>query len=57
MSWKPISQYDLDGNFIRDFRSAKDAEIEKGYSRKNISNVIRKKSKTACGFVWKYKGE
>ena len=48
----PILQYDLDGNFIREWRSTTDAVKElKGH----IYECLKGKQKTACGFVWKYK--
>ena len=48
----PILQYDLDGNFIREWPSATDVgrEVNKG-----ISNCLRCKAKSAYGYVWKYK--
>lgn len=52
---KPIVQYDINGNFIKEWKSAKDVEIELGLSRKNISANLRKKTTHAYGYVWKYK--
>jgi hypothetical protein len=52
---KPILQYDKEGNFIKEWKSAKDVEIEIGLSRKNISANLRNKTKQAYGYVWKYK--
>ena len=54
-TWKCIIQYNLNGIFINEYRSAKDAEDIMGINRKNISNNIRGKSKTAGGYIWKYK--
>lgn len=59
-----IQQFILDGQFVREFKSAREAAIEVtgdgDHVRNKISN-IRKcangKAKTACGFVWKYTSE
>ena len=48
----PILQYDLDGNFIREWSSATDVGEE---VRKGISQCLRGKSKSSYGYVWKYK--
>ena len=49
---KPILQYDLDGNFVREWPSATDVGREvKG----RICQCLKGKYKTACGFIWKYK--
>lgn len=49
---KPILQYDLDGNFIREWSSATDALKElKGH----ICECLKGKQKTACNYIWKYK--
>jgi group I intron endonuclease len=52
---KPILQYSLDGEFIKEWRSAKDVENELGLSRKNISNCLRGKTLSAFNFIWRYK--
>ena len=52
---KPILQFNLNGDFIREWKSAKDVEIETGLSRKNISANLRNKTKHAYGYIWKYK--
>ena len=51
---KPILQYDLDGNFIREWKCA--ADVGKKAS-KAISNCLRGRTKTAYGYIWKYKNE
>ena len=49
---KPIFQYDLDGNFVREWPSATDVGKEvKG----NICNCLKGNCKTAYGYMWKYK--
>ena len=49
---KPILQYDLDGNFIREWSSATDVgrEVKNG-----ICDCLKGRKKSAYGFVWKYK--
>lgn len=53
---KPILQYDVNGNLIAEYPSATDASlINKKFKRENIGLVLRGKTKTAYGYVWKYK--
>lgn len=52
---KPILQFDLEGNFIKEWKSAQDVENELGLSRKNISANLRNKTKHAYKYIWKYK--
>ena len=49
---KPILQYDLDGNFIREWSSAMDVGKE---VRTNICKCLKCRYKTAYGYIWKYK--
>jgi group I intron endonuclease len=55
-SMKPILQYDLDGNFLKEFKGAPDAIkfLEKGNSN-NINDCARGKYLTTYGFIWLYK--
>lgn len=53
----PILQYDLDGNFIREWESLTEASKCLNIFKTNISSNIRGKTKQSCGFVWKYKNE
>ena len=48
----PILQYDLDGNFIREWPSATDVGIE---VKSFICKCLKGKKPTAYGFIWKYK--
>ena len=63
---KPVCQYDLAGNLLREFESIASAakyissirpELNERCMTTNISTLCRGKgrSKTAYGFVWKYK--
>ena len=49
---KPILQFDLDGNFIREWLCANDIGRT---ARVNISYCLKGRIKTAYGFIWKYK--
>ena len=49
---KPILQYDLDGNFVREWPSATDVGKE---VRNNIYMCLKGNHKTAYGYFWKYK--
>lgn len=57
---KPVLQFDLEGNFVREYRSVKfAAESVKGSrgSLLNCLNPLRTESKTFKGYKWKYKEE
>ena len=49
---KPILQFDLDGNFIREWECAADvgSQISKG-----INDCLKGRKKSAYGYKWKYK--
>ena len=49
---KPILQFDLDGNFIREWECAADVGKE---VNGNICNCLKGKLKSAFGYIWKYK--
>lgn len=56
MREKPILQYDLEDNFIRDFSSAQEAcLILNLHTKFNILACCRGKQKTAYGYKWKFK--
>jgi len=52
---KPIEQYDLEGNFIKEWTSAKVAGETLNISNNGIGLCCRGKLKKSYGFVWKYK--
>lgn len=52
---RPIFQYDLEGNFIKEFISTIDAERQTGFSHKCIGRVALGKRKASYGYIWKYK--
>lgn len=52
---KPILQFTLDGDFIREWEGIKKASDELCIKQPNISNVCLGNLKTAGGYKWKYK--
>lgn len=50
---KPVEMYDLEGHFIKDFPSIKDAFEETKVLK--IGEVCNGRRKSAGGFVWKFK--
>lgn len=50
---KSILQYDLQGNFIKEWNSVSEAITV--YKSANIINALKRRIDTAAGFVWKYK--
>jgi hypothetical protein len=52
---KPVAQYNLNGVFIQQFKSAKDAGFSLGKLKTDdIGAVCRGKQKTAFGYIWKF---
>ena len=52
---KPVAQYDLNDNFIQQFKSAKEAGISLGKIKSDdIGAVCRGNQKTAFGYKWKF---
>lgn len=49
---KPVVQYDIDGNFVKEYLSIQQAQRETGHS--HIWDCINGKRKTAGGYQWKY---
>ena len=49
---KPILQFDLDGNFIREWECANDVGRE---AQANICYCLKGRQKTAYGYKWVYK--
>jgi hypothetical protein len=52
---KAVSQCDLEGNIIKEYKSQWDAHLETGINHKGINNVVVGVAKTAGGFIWKFK--
>ena len=52
--YKPVYQYDLSGNFIKEYKSAKEAAKELNGSASFITSVANGSKKSAYGYIWKY---
>ena len=53
---KKVLQYDLNGNFIKEWSSIKKAALELNITPEAISNCLRKgENFSSGGFKWKYK--
>jgi hypothetical protein len=52
---KPVLQYDLENNFIREFGSVTEALYIMGKTGDGIGECCRGKYKTSYGYKWKYK--
>ena len=51
-----VEQYDLNGNFIKEWPSASECG-RNGYNGSAISSVCRQEQITAYGYLWKYKND
>ena len=51
---KPVGQYTLDDELVKNWPSAMEAQRQTGFSSTSISQAANGKSKTAYGFRWKY---
>ena len=54
---RQVSQYDLSGNWLRDFNSIKEASELNNINDGNIGSCCLGKSKSAGGFMWRYYGD
>jgi hypothetical protein len=52
---KPVLQFTKGGEFVCEYPSGKAAAFETGTAQQNISRCCLGKSKTANGFIWKFK--
>lgn len=52
---KPVLQFSKDGEFIRDWPSAREVERVLGFFQGGISMCCREECKSYKGFIWKYK--
>jgi group I intron endonuclease len=52
---KPILQFDLQGNFIKEWDCISDVQKQLGFDKSFIINVAKGKYKQAYNFIWKYK--
>ena len=51
---KKIKQYDLKGNFLKEWNSVSEIKKELNYETTNICSCCKGKRKTAYGYKWKY---
>jgi NUMOD3 motif len=51
---KPVACFTLDGQFVKRYESAVDAERIDGYSRCHITSCCKGKRNSTGGFKWKY---
>lgn len=52
---KPVLQYDLNGNFIKEYLSLVEASKQNNFSAGNICNCCYGRYSQANGYIWKYK--
>lgn len=52
---KAILQYDLEGNFIKEWVSITQINKKLGFCRKVLIDVCKERKISTCGFVWRYK--
>ena len=52
---KPVYQYDLEGNFLKEYESASEAGRQAGLDCSSISKACRKKKGCSGNFQWRYK--
>jgi hypothetical protein len=55
VKFSKILQYDLDGKFIKEWNSIRDAKKALEITGKKITNCVNGRQKQAGGFIWKYK--
>jgi hypothetical protein len=51
---RKIGQYDLSGNFIKEYKSIVLAAKEMNVSKSSIRGILINSRKTSAGFIWKY---
>ena len=54
---KPILQFTLDGRFVKEWPSVRQAEREGGFNQSHITDCCRGKLKKHKDFIWRYKDE
>ena len=54
---KRVEQYSKSGKFINGYNSLVEVEKQTGIKKTSICNNLKRRSKTAGGYVWKYGGE
>lgn len=51
---KKVNQYDLQGNFIKEWTSISEANRYYGKTKTKINDVCKGKCKHSMGYIWKY---
>ena len=54
-NFKPITQHDINGNFIKEWDNMLIASKCLGLNKAGICNALKKRSKSSGGFIWHYK--
>lgn len=54
---KPVCQYDLSGNFIKEYESASEAARQLNVFKSNITSACRGETSQCGGYQWRYKDE
>ena len=55
--YKPVDQYDYDGNLLNSYESIKDASLATDVSKHGISDCCRGNNVTSGCYIWRFKGE
>lgn len=53
----PVVMYDINGNFIREFGSTKEANMITGIRQSGITSCCQGRYKHAGGYIFKYRGD
>jgi len=54
---KPLVQYDLSGNLIKEWPSSASVQRELGFNARNIGGCANGEAFTSNGFIWKFKND
>ena len=54
---RAVRQYNLNGEFIKEYDRIQDAVLETGVSKKGIQECCAHRQNTASGYIWKYVDE
>lgn len=54
---KPITQYDVEGNIIKEWSSASSVERELNFNARNVGGCANGDGLTAFGFIWRFKND
>ena len=52
---KPVLQFTLDGEFLREWPSTREIERQLGFDSSAVCRCCNGKQKTSYGYIWKYK--